>query len=176
MSGLLLFTGSLSVLPTVFHLTLGLLREMSPRGADKMPTVVITTCINSLKHLLGLRRYDNDKHLPDWHRLVTSCLASVVRRSVPGENMWTHSSQCLGPLCGAFWVFSTSWPIDVFLCQKNLQSIKFITKSLTLMNLSILNNYLTPLLCKELLKNVKIITSLCLIFKKWETLILFTIK
>ncbi|WAR19304.1 HTR5B-like protein [Mya arenaria] len=61
--------GSLSVLPTVFHLTMGLLREMSPRETENHATLVVTTCINCFKTLLSSRRYDGDKRLSDWHRL-----------------------------------------------------------------------------------------------------------
>ncbi|XP_052275904.1 HEAT repeat-containing protein 5B-like isoform X2 [Dreissena polymorpha] len=75
--------GSLSVLPTVFHLLLGLLREMAPRGSDKHSTAVVTSCINSVRALLSSTRYDGDKKLPDWHRLIKSSLATIINRASP---------------------------------------------------------------------------------------------
>lgn len=78
-------SGSLSVLPTVIHLIVGLLREMSPKSMDKQNGAVITVCINCIRTLLSSTRYDGDKRLPDWHRLIQSSLATVIKNSIAGE-------------------------------------------------------------------------------------------
>lgn len=77
-------TGSLAVLPTVFHLILGLLREMSPKSMDKQNSAVVTVCINCIRTLLSCKRYEGDKKLPDWHKLIQSSLATVIKNSVSG--------------------------------------------------------------------------------------------
>ena len=83
-----IIVGSLSVLPTVFHLLLGLLREMAPKSMDKHNAPLVTVCINSIKTLLNSKRFEGEKRLPDWHRLIQSCLGVVIRKSVQGK----HSS------------------------------------------------------------------------------------
>jgi hypothetical protein len=82
-----IITGSLAVLPTVFHLILGLLREMSPISMDKQNSAVVTVCINCIRTLLNSKRYEGDKKLPDWHKLIQSSLATVIKNSISGMYM-----------------------------------------------------------------------------------------
>lgn len=78
-------SGSLAVLPTIFHLICGLLKEMSPKTTDKQNSSVVTVCINCIKTLLSSKRYDGDKRLADWHRLIQSSLATVIQSSISGQ-------------------------------------------------------------------------------------------
>ncbi|XP_060553128.1 HEAT repeat-containing protein 5B-like isoform X2 [Ruditapes philippinarum] len=95
LSSLCSVPGSLAVLPTVFHLILGLLREMSPISMDKQNSAVVTVCINCIRTLLNSKRYEGDKKLPDWHKLIQSSLATVIKNSIsdadyPGMDETTY--------------------------------------------------------------------------------------
>ena len=80
------FSGSISVLPTILHLILGTLREMSSSAMEKKNNIVVSTCIGCLKTIISCKRYNEDKKLSTkWHKLIQSSLATVIQNSKAGK-------------------------------------------------------------------------------------------
>lgn len=72
---------------------------MSPKSIDKQNSAVVTVCINCMRTLLSTKRYDSDKRAQDWHKLIQSSLATVIKNSLSGT--YTSGLVVAGffPLC-----------------------------------------------------------------------------
>jgi len=76
--------GSVSVLPTVLYLTIGVVREMAPKGASNLPSVV-SAALQCLKILCSSPLCKDPRCSAGWIRHLRSTLASVIEFSQPGE-------------------------------------------------------------------------------------------
>ena len=77
-------TGSVSVLPTVLYLTIGVLRELAPKGATSLPPM-ISAALQCLKTLCSSPLCKDPRCSAGWIRHLQSALASIIEYSQPGR-------------------------------------------------------------------------------------------
>lgn len=80
-----LFTGSISVLPTVLYLITGVLREMSSKSAERKSPVVVNSCLCTLKLLCTSQFLSDDSVSVRWSQLLQSALKTVLNSAKQSE-------------------------------------------------------------------------------------------
>jgi hypothetical protein len=80
-----LFTGSISVLPTVLYLITGVLREMSSKSAERKSPVVVNSCLCTLKLLCTSQFLSDDSVSVRWSQSLQSALKTVLNSAKQSE-------------------------------------------------------------------------------------------
>lgn len=80
-------SGSISVLPSILHLTLGTLREMSAKTAEKRNPVAVNACLAAIKSIFSTKRYEDKTELEIWDKLLRASLTTVLKQSKPGRTL-----------------------------------------------------------------------------------------
>ncbi|KAK3093785.1 hypothetical protein FSP39_020183 [Pinctada imbricata] len=78
--------GAVAVLPTVLHLTIGVLREMSPRESQQRKPTIVAACLSSLKCLCTSPFQDDDSIRAEWIKLLQSALATILHHARPCDD------------------------------------------------------------------------------------------
>ena len=75
--------GSVSVLPTCLHLTIGVLREMAAKESKRKTPTVVAACLSTLKILCTSPFLEDDSIHDDWIKLLQSALATILHHAKP---------------------------------------------------------------------------------------------
>lgn len=84
MKTFLVFTGSMTILPTVLFLITGVLRETAVKTADKSVPVPVSAALQGIKTIITCPMARIESMQTQWTGLVRSSLASVIEYSQPG--------------------------------------------------------------------------------------------
>ena len=92
-------SGTIAVLPSILHLMLGTLREMSAKGTDRRSPVAVNACLAAIKSIFSTKRYTEKKEVEFWDKLMQASLTTLLQQSKPGTlliiNLNLSQVQCL---------------------------------------------------------------------------------
>lgn len=88
-------TGAATILPTVLHLTTGIMKEMCSRGAAAPSLTIINTSLQCIKRVCDYDLSRNEKQCTeddyaakkDWSRLLQSAISSILHYAEPGTTL-----------------------------------------------------------------------------------------
>lgn len=82
-----IFTGSMTILPTVLFLITGVLRETAVKTSDNLVPLPVSAALQGIKTIITSPLARVESMQTQWTSLVRSSLASVLEYSQPGGQM-----------------------------------------------------------------------------------------
>ncbi len=85
----IVFSGSVSILPTILFLTTGVLRETAEPSIDGKIAPTVTASLQALRTISTSEYVADERCEEDWARMLRSTLATILDFAAPGNHCFT---------------------------------------------------------------------------------------
>lgn len=133
-----LTSGSVSVLPTILFLTTGVVKELAPRGVEKVSTVV-TTALQCLKVLCTSPLIKEPTCSSAWKHHLQSAMATVLDYCKPGLLFWNCKISLLYILRSLFFLRHLKLHSEVRSCAALFVMVESVCPIILLLPVAVLH-------------------------------------